>query len=371
MLNEQEDSLTPFGTETAQAGEEHICTDADMCTADQPQEHIVVPESFNVQPHPKTKKRLSPHKIILALAVVVLVTIGALSAYVYTHASTDNVVRALTTRLPFPAIVVGRSFITYQQYYQEQDSLKKYFASSVSQGAQAPTEDQLKTMIVQTLSNKAVVKKLAGDYGVTLDPSKVEEFYQNFLKSNAGASEEDVKKQLQDTFGWTPEQFKKQIVQPIVLSTEVGDYIAKSPFFQKPLKTEIDSALKRVTTGGEDFETVGSEVHKRVQIDLKSDLGFIKKSDLPTSWGSKVADLENGKMTDVIDLPQGYAIFKVTDRITSQDPSAGKKGDAKAKITVPVDDQLHLLTITVPKKTLDQVVQDYLKHVPAKTFIKG
>jgi hypothetical protein len=252
--------------------------------------------------------------------------------------------------------------VTFNDFYKEQDSLKRYFATSEAQAGQVPDDEQMQSMIVQTLINKAVVEKLANDYGVKLVPSKVQEFYQSFLDSNVGSTEESIKQQLQETFGWTPEQFKKQIIEPIALSTEVATYVAESPFFQKPLKDEIESAYKRVTTEGEDFVTVGTEVHERVKIDLKSDLGFVNKSDLPESWASYVVDLETGKTTEIVELPQGYAIFKVSDRIKSQEKAG--------KTAVATDEQLHLLTITVPKKTLDQVVQEYLAKTPVTTLIK-
>lgn len=346
---------------------DHICTDADMCMADQPQEHMIVmdaPVEDASQASSKIPKKTNVRTITLVAVGVIIVVVGGLSAFVYTHAANDKTVKALTTRLPFPALFVGRSVVTYQEYYNEQDSLKKYFASSAVQGTKTPTEDQLNGMIAQTLTNKAVVKTLAGNYGLTLDQSKVEAFYQNVLKQNAGQTPATIEKQLKDTFGWTVLEFKQHVVEPIVLSQEVSDYIAKNEFYQKPLRDEINSAHTRVTTGGEDFEKVGTEVHDRVQLKLKGDLGFIKKSALPSAWGDKVANLENGKVTDVIELPQGYAIFKVADRIKAQD--TGKKTDPKAV----TDEQIHLYTITVPKKTLDQVMADYLKNVSVKTLIK-
>lgn len=365
-MNEQEETMIESGSDVTTADNDHICTDADMCTTDQSDEHLIVPETTLPVEPVVTKKKNRTHHIALGIIGAAVLVTGALSAFVYTHASTDKTVQALTMRLPFPAIMVGRSVITYKEFYSEQDSLKKYFASSASAGSPAPTDEQLHTMIVQTLSNKAVVKTLASNYGLSLDQNKVEAFYQNFLQSNAGQAPGDIEQKIKETFGWTIPEFKQHVVEPIVLSTEVSDYIAASDYFQKPLRDEINAAHTRVTTGGEDFEKVGTEVHGRVKIDLKSDLGFVKKSDLPEAWGSKVADLESGKVTDVIDLPQGYAIFKVTDRIKSQE-AKGKKADPKA---APTDEQLHLYTITVPKKTLDQVVADYLANVSVKTLIK-
>jgi hypothetical protein len=366
MMNEQDDSLIRSSDdEPTPSGDEHICTDPDTCTADQPQEHLVTPESFEapvVTKFSKIKKHATPRNVVLGIIALFVVVVGGLSSYVYTHASTDKTVRAITTKLPFPALILGRSVVTFNDFYKEQDSLKRYFATSEAQTGQVPDDEQMQSMIVQTLVNKAVVEKLANDYGVKLVPSKVQEFYQSFLDSNVGSTEESIKQQLQETFGWTPEQFKKQIIEPIALSTEVATYVAESPFFQKPLKDEIESAHKRVTTEGEDFVTVGTEVHERVQIDLKSDLGFVNKSDLPESWASYVVDLETGKTTEIVELPQGYAIFKVSDRIKSQEKAG--------KTAVTTDEQLHLLTITVPKKTLEQVVQDYLAKTPMTTLIK-
>lgn len=364
-MNEQDDSMIESGSDVMTQDDGHICTDADMCTADQPQEHLIVSEpSLPVAPV-TTKKKMRTHHIVLGVIGVLVIVVGALSAFVYTHASTDKMVQGLAMRLPFPAILVGRSVVTYKQFYNEQDSLKKYFASSVTAGSPAPTDEQLRVMIIQTLSNKAIIKTLASNYGLTLDQNKVEAFYQNFLQSNGGQAPDVIEQKIKETFGWTIPEFKQHVVEPIVLSAQVSDYIAASTYFQKPLNDEMRSAYVRVTTGGEDFEKVGTEVHDRIKVDMKSDLGFIKKSDLPESWGSKVADLENGKVTDVIELPQGYAIFKVTDRIKSQEVK-GKKADPNA---APADEQLHLYTITVPKKTLDQVVAEYLANVSVKTLI--
>lgn len=364
MIDEQEEYMIENNSKTVPVGDEHICSETDACSVDLSQTPIASPETTPVV-RTKPVINITPKTILFGAVAVFVLVIGGLSGFVYTHAASNKTVRAITIRLPFPAFLVGRNVITYAQYYKESDSLKKYFASLNAQGQELPTDDQLRTMVQQTLVNKTIVKKLASDYGIAVEPKKVQEYYQSFLQASQGASEDAVIKQLHDTFGWTPAQFKKNIVEPVVLSAEVGDYIAKSPFFQKPLRDEIDRAHKRVTTGGEDFETVGNEVHQKVQIDLKSDLGFIKTSDLPSTWADKVVNLESGKVTDVVELPQGYAIFKVSERIKSQN-TPGKKADSK----ISANDQIHLLTITVPKKTLDQVAGAYLKSVSVKTLIK-
>ena len=367
MMNEQDETMISSSSDGTASDDGYICTGADMCTADDPQEHLVVASESTVpSTQAKAPKRLRKQHVVLGVAGVIVILVGTLSAFVYSNASTHKTVQAITTRLPFPALLVGRRVVTYKQYYDEQDSLKRYFASTAAAGAPVPTSEQMDALITQTLINKAVVKTLASNYGLTLDQRKIEAFYANFLASNQGQSKEVIEAELQKSFGWTIPEFKQRIIGPIVLSAQVEDYVTTSEFFQHPLRDLIDSAHTRVTTGAESFEEVGTAVHNQVQLNLKSDLGFIKKSELPEAWASKVTELENGQVTEVIELPQGYAIFTVTERIKSQE-SAGKKIDPKAP---PADEQVHLYTITVPKKTLEQVTEDYMENVSVRTLIK-
>ena len=233
MMNEQDDTMVTSGSDATPSQEDHMCTNPDTCMAGQPPEHVIV-QNADVSPaKQEPKKKWCTRKMALLAVGAVVVLIGGLTTYVYTQASTDNTVKAITTRLPFPAMMVGRSVVTFKQYYDEQDSLKKYFASSTSPESPAPTDEQMNDMIVEALTNKTVVKTLASNYGITLDQSKVGAFYQNFLQSNAGQSAEAVEQQLKDTFGWSVSEFKQRVVVPIVLSTTVEEYIAKSAFFQK------------------------------------------------------------------------------------------------------------------------------------------
>lgn len=362
-MYEQDDSLVQ--------GDAHICHDADRCSVNEQESGMVMHE---VPSETTNKQKGSPsrlHKIIFGILCVLVLGVIGVGVFVYRHSVTDSRVEWITTKLPFPAISVGRQLISYRVYYEEKQTIKKYFSSAQMQGNQVPTDDQIHTIILQALSNRAAVKKFASDYGVTMDPKKVEEYFQNFLATNKGQSTEQIEKQLEDTFGLSLSEFKERMVKPMVLSTEVAAYVEKSDFFQKLGRDEIQSAYTRVTEKGEDFETVGKEVHERLGIQMKNDIGFLKKSDLPPSWAEKVVNLEKDQISEVIDLPQGYVIFKLADRIKSQEATdkktSIKKGEAKAE---PVDEQLHLIAISIPKKNFDQILQAYLQTHPPKILMK-
>ncbi len=364
-MHEQDESLIASGSDMAPSdAESHICTNPGTCMIEQSQDHLIPADdsSAPVMAVPEKISRFGKKQMMLAVAGLILVVVGGMSAFVYTQSASNKTVKTLASALPFPALMVGRNAVSYGEYYREQDSLKKYFASTLAAGAEVPTEAELHDMIVQTLTNKAVIQTLASNYGVTLSQENVEAFYQNFLDSNVGQASADVEKQLMDTFGWTVPEFKQRVVEPIVLSTQVGEFIGSSEYYQKPAQDAMREAAARVKNG-EDFEAVGNETHERMQINLESDLGFIKKSQLPEVWASQVQDLEIGTVTDVIELPQGYAMFKVTERIKAQEA-------VKADAEEVADDQIHLYTITAPKMTIDQVVATYLQKVPVRVLIK-
>jgi len=347
MMNEQTESLNTELNET-NTTEGHTCTDGHACIIDHEEELVAAPASSVSVASTSSKKHPMRLYLFGAIGLVVLGAVG-LTGFVYTHASTDKTVVAITKNIPFPAITVGRAVITYSQYTEERDALTKYFATQQGDAAK-PSPDQFNQLVVDTLVNKAVVKTLATNYGVTLDQTKIEDFYKNIISSSP--SEDTFKKQLQDTFGWSVADFKHRIVESVVLSQQVSDYVAASKSMQQPKRDLIEKARTRVS-GGEDFAKVATDVHTQAQVTMKSDLGLIKITDLPATWSDQVKNLEKGKVSDVVDLPQGYALFMVTDHV-------GKGAD----------EQLHLMAMTVPKVSLQSVVADYLKNVTVKTLIK-
>jgi|GEM_PF-1151159 len=332
--------------------ENHICTEGHVCTVPHDhEEELVISES---EPFVEPPKQTEPpvrkkHLGWFVLGGVMLVCVGV-TGFVYSRPVSDPAVKSITNIVPFPALMVGRSFVTIHDYQTEKEALLTYFKTLPKESQDsAPQGAQLDQMISDALVNKAVVKKIASDLGVRLDPVMVESAFQDMVK--AQGTEQDFEKQLQTSFGWSTKQFKKSIVESMVLSKQLEAYIAKSPLYQEPQKQKIDAAFDRVKKG-EDFAAVADDVHTKAQVTMKSDLGFIKLSEIPAEWSDKVKDLKKDEVSPVIDLDGGYAIFKLVD-----------------KANVKNDVNMHLFVITIPKMTLEQVIKQYLGKVHVKQFI--
>ena len=276
---------------------------------------------------------------------VLLVALGLLAGQVYTRPVTDPLVRAMANVFPFPALSVDGRMVTIQDFLQEYDALGSYFEDA---GQEAPPHEQLEIAIADTMINKIAIAQLAQRYGVELDQERVEQYYQEVLSSQE--SQEAFEQSLSETFGWTVEEFKTRIVESIVLALQMTDVVLADAPTQQPRRDLIDAAFARVQSG-EDFATIAKDVHAGFE-GIEGDLGYVKASAIPESWASQVTTLEEGDTTQIIELPEGYALFKLEEKIV-----AGE------------DTQLHLLSITVPKVSLEEVVKKYLAGVKVKRYV--
>ncbi len=306
-----------------------------------------VPEaSVSHSPSPVKRFLSTGRGKALIAAVIVVALLAVASQQVYARPVDDPFVRTMASVFPFPALSVNGTTVTMKEYLAEYDALKKYFAD---QGGEAPPADQLEIAIADTLVNKMAIVQLAEARGVAVDADRVEQYYADILASQE--SEDAFVTELQNTFGWSVEEFKNRVVESIVLALQMSEVILADSSLQQSRKDTIDAAYARVV-GGEDFATVAKEVNTGFDAGLEADLGYVKLSVIPESWASAVDALSIGSMTEVLDLPEGYAVFKAEDRTVSGDET-----------------QIHLLSITVPKVTLEEVVKDYLASVTVKRYV--
>ena len=154
-------------------------------------------------------------------------------------------------------------------------------------------------------------------------------------------------------FGWTNEEFKERIVEPIVLALKMSSYVLSNVEIQSGKRSTVDNAHERIMNG-EDFVLVAKEVHTQEQVMFETDLGFIKMSELPEELVHVIGVLQEDEVTDVIDMSDAFVIFQLKERI--------KTGD---------DSQLHLYSLTVPKKTLEDMAKEYLLTAKVKRYIKS
>ncbi|MBI5370345.1 peptidylprolyl isomerase [Candidatus Uhrbacteria bacterium] len=302
-----------------------------------------IQEGLPASPSSETTRRQRPFFLFL----VVLGCLAVLSIGMYGLPPTSPLVRAVSRVLPYPAVVVNTSVITLGDYANEYDALIKFVVSADTQ--KPPSDEVVRQTILEALTNKAAIRALARTSGVKLDQKKVEAFYQDVVKGEE--SEQALSKQLKETFGWSTQQFKKRIIESIVLAMQMSDSVLHDAKQQEGPRADIQEALKRLDAG-EEFTTVAADVQQKQGGAPQGDLGYQSVGSLPTEW-APAASLKIGERTPILESDQGFVILKVVDRI-----EAGE------------DSQVHLLAVAVPKKTLEDAVKAYLAEARVWTFIR-
>ncbi len=276
----------------------------------------------------------------LAVGIAVVLLLFGTTSFVYMRPPTDGAVRKIVRVLPYPAAVVGNQVISMGTFLDERDALNTYFeTTAAASGTDAPTEAEITMNILETLVHKSAVEQLARKNGVTVDESRVDEFY---AQAVAGTDAETFATQLQSMFGWGPDEFRTRVVRPVVLATQLGESIAANAERQEARRQKAQAAYDRIAAG-EEFTVVADELSQDASMNSGGDIGYIPLSDIPLEWQDDISALQPGDLSPVIEGEESFMVFKLTDRTGSGDT-----------------EQVRLSLVSVPKETLDELVEDYL-----------
>ena len=291
----------------------------------------------------KDTKSLRPFFVLFSLLGLLVI----LSVLVYRLPITNPFVKTVASIIPYPAATVDGSIITMRTYILEHEALTQYLKTTGYD--EMPSDDVLQQTILEALINKTAIRKLAGQNGVRLDQNLVEKYYQDVVDGQT--SEDNFTKELSDTFGWSKTDFKKRIVESIVLALQMSDFVSKNETLQIPAREKVEQVYDRLKAG-EDFITVANEINAQSATSFETDLGYQNVSDLPEDWKT-VEVVSVGGLSEIIELEQGYVIATVKDRIEAAE-----------------DSQIHLMAVMIPKITLEDLVSEYLASAKVRYFVK-
>jgi parvulin-like peptidyl-prolyl isomerase len=302
-------------------------------------------ESVEQVTSPSFKKTKSLRPFFVLFSVLGLLVI--LTVFVYRLPMTNPFVKSVASIIPYPAATVDGSIITMRTYILEHEALTQYLKTTGYD--EMPSDDVLQQTILDALINKTVIRKLAVQNGVKIDQDLVDQYYQDVVDGQT--SEDDFTKELSDTFGWSKTDFKKRIVESIVLALQMSDFVSKDETLQAPARAKVEQVYDRLKAG-EDFITVANEINAQSVTSFETDLGYQNVSDLPEEW-KVVKDIPVGDLPEIIELEQGYAIATITDRIEAAE-----------------DSQIHLMAVMIPKTTLEDLVSEYLEGAKVRYFVQ-
>ena len=176
-----------------------------------------------------SKKALS--LLIASVAVLAMVgTTGFVVYQVYFKVSENGPGRAIASSLDLPAARVGGMKISYADYADTMDAVRKFINSEAGKqvGSNMPPENELKKNVLDRLVRQAVVQEYAGQHNITVADDDVRKVFADVVRSAASSSIPDVAQYLYKNYGWNEEQFRVKVLRPALLEQKVTVELSKA-----------------------------------------------------------------------------------------------------------------------------------------------
>jgi hypothetical protein len=253
--------------------------------------------------------------------------------------------------VPYPIVVVNMEPITFNQFYDEWAAMQNYYQSASDLAARKPTDEELAANLVESITERVLVRQLAGQYGLRLDAAKVEEAYQ--LAVQESASEETFLVEIKKTFGWDKQEVIDTLFSPMVLAAQVETAVQADASLQATAAAKAEAALARIKNN-EDFSVVAAAASEDTSADSGGDLGNLTADELPDEWLDFLSVSGLNTPSEIIDLGSVYSIIEAVDQTQNSEGAT----------------QYHLKAVIVYKKLVDEVLESFTAASKIWNFLK-
>lgn len=257
----------------------------------------------------------SKHRIvILSSLLALLVALGFLgySAFaLYVQKSTSTLMYRVTQFVPFPVAKAGSNLISYEEYMFEIRQYVHYFENQEKMDFSQPeNKQQLESQRKEALDRavkKYYVRKLAKANDVKVTEEEVDKEVALYQSQNKLGSDEQVLKDvLRDYYGWTINDFRRQLTSRI-LAEKVLDKL------DTQARQKAESALAELKAGTE-FAKVAEKYSEDTNTKSKGgEIPFlIDKQDrnVPSQMTNQLYSLQPGQYSDIFSVGYGLEIVK-------------------------------------------------------------
>jgi parvulin-like peptidyl-prolyl isomerase len=254
-------------------------------------------------------------RISIGIFVAVVVLFFALTGLeLYKFQNTGGFMYDVTKVVPFPVAKVGGSWVSYESYLFELRRNMHYYETQQQANFDSKDgQEQLKRLKRQAMDQvvmDAYVKQLAAKNGVSVSNRDVDNQVALVRQQNRLGSNETVFKEVLNEFwGWSVADFKRELKQQMLQQAVVGKLDTQA-------NTKAEAALAQLK-GGADFAAVAKSMSEDPA--TKDNGGQYPVAitpnyrELPPAVTAEIGKLKPGQTSGIIDTGYTLEIVKVLD----------------------------------------------------------
>lgn len=260
----------------------------------------------------------SKHRVvrisIALLALVVVSFFAMVGLQLYKFQNTSGFMYDVTRIMPFPVAKAGDSWVSYESYlFELRRNMHYYETQQQTDFSTKEGQDQLKRLKRQAMDQvvrDAYVKQLAQKHGVTVSNREVDNQVALVRSENRlGSSERVFREVLQEFWGWSEADFKRELKQQLLQQAVVAK-------LDTATQTRAEAALQRVRSG-EDFATIATQVSEDQF--TKANGGqyaqplTLSDRDVPPALSAEIFRLQPNQVSGIVNSGYTLNIAKVTE----------------------------------------------------------
>jgi len=261
--------------------------------------------------------------VLLLVGLAILFTVG-----IYRLGWDGPMVKSVLKVVPFSVAMVNGESLRYSELIEDTATLQRFFDQQVSDGADPstiPSDEEIRQNAFDRLVYSTVMRQEANQYDLEVTKEDIESEYGQLVTQMGG--EDQVKEELIQLYGWTPEKFKVKILVPYLLQKKLGQTVQAGSDEAIEQRKKAEDVLAQLRDGA-DF----GELAKQYSDDTASganggDLGWFSRGMMVGPFEDAAFSLEPGVVSDLVETDFGLHII-IVDDVKEED---GVRTEVKAR----------------------------------------
>jgi len=261
---------------------------------------------------------------IMVALIVGFVLVYGISIKEVKNQSTSSFALITADLFNIPVVEVNNEKILYTQYIDNLAAMQLFFQSEEA-GVPVPTEEEMSDYVLSRLIINKLVSQAAKDEGVDFTQEELDSAVEEVVLSNY-ENRESAEEEINKLYGWTFDQFVREIVYPAELEKKLADkYIESQGEDPEQVKKQAEEVLDRIKNG-ENFEVLAKEYGSDGTKNQGGDLGWFGRGMMVPEFESAVFALVAGELAgELVETEFGYHIIRVDEKKTEINEETGEE----------------------------------------------
>ncbi|MCL5794762.1 MAG: peptidylprolyl isomerase, partial [Patescibacteria group bacterium] len=171
--------------------------------------------------------------------------------------------------------------------------------------------------ILTRMINNELLNQLATNYAISVSQDEINKQTENIAKEIGG--KEALDQQLKELYGWSLENFQKEILQPLILKNKLKIAITLDDRINQGARIRAEEILVEVKENKDQFAELAKKYSEDVTALQGGDMGYFKVDQILPEFEQATSKLEPGEITDLVKTQFGYHILKVEEKLNDDE----------------------------------------------------